>query len=53
LSRPAQDKRQPGWRLVHLGHQVVGFDLNEVGPSPYDANVGMRLLYELCMLSLR
>jgi agmatinase len=39
--------------LVHSGRQIVGFDLNEVAPSPdtdneWDGNIGARLLYKLC-----
>lgn len=43
--------------LLHVlhesGRQIVGFDLNEVSPSPdendeWDGNVGARLLYKLC-----
>jgi agmatinase len=39
-------------RVVKSGRRVVGFDLNEVAPDPggdeWDANVGARLLYQLC-----
>ena len=42
--------------LRRAGKQVVGFDLNEVAPGPdgddWDANVGARLLYKLCGVSL-
>jgi len=36
--------------LAKSGKKVVGFDLSEVspGPSQWDANVGMRVLYKLC-----
>lgn len=39
--------------LVEGGKRIVGFDLNEVAPSPssadeWDGNVGARLLYKLC-----
>lgn len=36
--------------VVESGRRIVGFDLNEVGPSDdeWDANVGARLLFELC-----
>jgi agmatinase len=39
--------------LVESGRRIVGFDLNEVAPSPdavdeWDGNVGARLLYKLC-----
>lgn len=33
--------------LGESGRQIVGFDLCEVGPTPWDANVGARLLYKL------
>ncbi len=43
--------------LVRSGRKIVGFDLNEVAPSPdleneWDANVGARLLYKLTALTL-
>jgi agmatinase len=38
--------------LGRSGKRIVGFDLCEVGPSPWDANVGARLLYKLCGWSL-
>lgn len=28
--------------------RIVGFDINEIGPDPYDGNVAARLLYKLC-----
>jgi agmatinase len=36
--------------LVKSGRKIIGFDLNEVAPgdSDWDANVGARLLYQLC-----
>jgi agmatinase len=39
--------------LKESGRRIVGFDLNEVAPSPdendeWDGNVGARLLYKLC-----
>lgn len=36
--------------LVQSGREIIGFDLNEVSPSPseWDANVASRLLYRLC-----
>lgn len=44
-------------QLIHLCHrladtsrQIVGFDLVEVGPEPWDANVAARILYKLCGL---
>jgi agmatinase len=50
-------------RAVHLiaavarsGRRIIGFDLNEVSPSPagdeWDANVGARMLYQLCAWAL-
>lgn len=41
--------------LSRSGRTIVGFDLNEVAPAPddeWDAIVGARLLYKLCLLSL-
>jgi agmatinase len=40
-------------RVARAGIRIIGFDLNEVAPSPrgddeWDANVGARLLYQLC-----
>lgn len=38
-------------RLVQSGKKIIGFDLNEVAPSAHsdwDANVGARLLFQLC-----
>jgi agmatinase len=37
-------------RLVKSGRKIIGFDLNEVAPGEgdWDANVGARLLYNLC-----
>ncbi len=37
-------------RLVAAGKVIIGFDLNEVAPGrdDWDANVGARLLYQLC-----
>lgn len=50
--------------LARSGRRIIGFDLVEVSPPPgfaedpeavdeWDANVGMRLLYKLCMWTLR
>ncbi len=41
-------------KLALSGKQIIGFDLCEVSPSPneddeWDANVGARLLYKLCV----
>ncbi|MFI3262261.1 MAG: agmatinase family protein [Rikenellaceae bacterium] len=41
--------------LVKSGRTIVGFDLTEVTPcdeSEWDANVGARLLYKLCLATL-
>lgn len=43
--------------LVQRGHQIVGFDLNEVSTgqaeeSEWDGNVGARMLYKLCCWSV-
>lgn len=35
-------------KLVESGRTIIGFDLCEVGPSAWDANVGARVLYHLC-----
>jgi agmatinase len=40
-------------RIVKSGRKIIGFDLNEVAPSnhsDWDANVGARMLYQLCNL---
>jgi len=34
-------------RLAKSGRKIIGFDLCEVGPTPWDAIVGARLLYKL------
>lgn len=38
-------------KLVASGKKIIGFDLNEVAPgeNDWDANVGARLLYQLCI----
>lgn len=38
--------------LQHSGKKIVGFDLCEVGPEEFDGNIGARILFELCVLSL-
>lgn len=43
--------------VARSGRRIVGFDLNEVAPDPngandWDANVGARLLYQLCAWTL-
>ena len=37
-------------RLIASGRKIISFDLNEVAPgaTDWDANVGARLLYQLC-----
>lgn len=43
-------------KIVDSGHRIVGFDLCEVAPgkdNEWDANVGARILYKLCNLSLK
>jgi agmatinase len=44
--------------LAEAGHTIVGFDLNEVAPSPegedeWDGNVGARVLYKLIGWTLK
>lgn len=34
--------------LAESGKKIIGFDLNEVGDDPWDANVGARALWNLC-----
>ena len=36
--------------VVRAGKKIVGFDLCEVGNGAFDANVGARVLYRLCVL---
>lgn len=44
-------------KLVESGRRIVGFDLTEVSPAENDgewnANVGARILYKLCNLTLK
>ena len=43
-------------RVVESGREIVGFDLCEVSPArddEWDANVGARILYKLCNLTLK
>lgn len=43
-------------KVAESGRQIVGFDLCEVAPGPHDewdANVGARMLYKLCNLTLK
>jgi len=37
-------------KLVLADRKIIGFDLCEVSPGPddWDANVGARILYQLC-----
>ena len=37
-------------QIALSGKRIIGFDLNEVAPGPtdWDANVGARMLYQLC-----
>ncbi len=37
-------------QIAQSGKRIIGFDLNEVAPGPtdWDANVGARMLYQLC-----
>jgi agmatinase len=37
-------------KLATSGRKIIAFDLNEVSPGTgdWDANVGARLLYQLC-----
>lgn len=37
-------------KLVKSGRKIIGFDLNEIAPGSddWDANVGARLLFQLC-----
>jgi agmatinase len=39
-------------RLVHSGRRIVGFDLCEVAPAPWDAAVGARLLHQLACAAI-
>lgn len=44
------------YKVVASGRSIVGFDLCEVTPgtdSEWDANVGARILYKLCNLTLK
>jgi agmatinase len=40
-------------KLAESGRTIIGFDLNEVAPGEdeWDANVGARLLYKLCVFA--
>ena len=44
--------------VVNSGRTIIGFDLCEVSPNPardneWDANVGARILYKMCNLTLK
>ena len=41
------------WELKASGREIIGFDLCEVSPgeNDWDANVGARILWELCLAS--
>jgi agmatinase len=40
-------------KVKESGRVIIGFDLNEVAPGEdeWDANVGARLLYKLCVFA--
>ncbi len=42
-------------KVLESGKQIIGFDLSEVAPGEgeWDGNVGARVLYKLCLLSLK
>lgn len=40
-------------QLLAEGHDIVGFDLVEVGDAEWDANVGARLLYKLAGFAIQ
>lgn len=43
-------------KILKSGKKIIGFDLCEVSPAKdgeWDANVGMRVLYKLCLLALK
>jgi agmatinase len=42
-------------KLVESGRKIIGFDLCEVSPGEdeWDANVGARVLYKLCLLAAK
>lgn len=37
------------FELIKSGKKIIGFDLNEVGNANWDANVGARVLWNLCI----
>ncbi len=39
-------------QVVKSGRKIIGFDLCEVGNHEWDANVGSRILWELCQYTL-
>lgn len=43
-------------KIISSGRKIIGFDLCEVSPgekNDWDGNVGARILYKLCLLSLK
>jgi len=43
-------------KIINSGRKIIGFDLCEVSPgknSQWDGNVGARVLYKLCLLTLK
>lgn len=43
-------------KIIFSGRKIIGFDLCEVAPdenSQWDGNVGARILYKLCLLTLK
>ena len=49
------DWRQVQRLLARLAdaREIVGFDVNEIGPGEWDGNVAARLFYKLCGATLR
>lgn len=39
--------------LISRGKKIIGFDLCEVGKEEWDGNVGARILYKLCLATLK
>jgi agmatinase len=39
--------------LIDSGRKIIGFDLCEVGKEEWDGNVGARILYKLCLATLK
>jgi len=40
-------------KIIISGRKIIGFDLCEIGKGEWDGNVGARVLYKLCMLTLK